>query len=107
MAVLHTLRNALLTSTLNTPLLICPTGKRMELEQIWTSVSSSSGTISLSISDISANLTTRIFNGAAITKDDPLIVQGLRLEAGDALLGGFAGGAVDAETTIIHSIYDA
>lgn len=88
-----TLKNkgAALTSTLTTTLYTAPAtaGNTARIEHIIVSSSTTAGSITLSVYDLSATTSYEILNAVSITANGVLELANVILEAGDEIRGGF------------------
>jgi hypothetical protein len=103
MAVAYKVKTGVLTTTLTTPILTAPALTRIEISLLRFTVSSAGGSISAGILDTSASQVARILNGHYIDNDNPIELNGLRLEADDNLQAGYAAAAVNAEYVIVYT----
>jgi hypothetical protein len=103
MAVVHKILTGTLTTTLTTVILTAPAVTRIEIQVLRFTVSSAGGSITSSVLDTSTTVVGHLLQAHAIDKDNPIELNGIRLEADDVLRGGFGNAAAGAEYYIAYT----
>lgn len=106
MGISNKFKNAVLTSTLTTPLLVAGATEVIRITHIVaTCTAVNSGTLTLKSVDSSAsNLSTNLLNAVPFTAGKPIEFFDGFLESGDSLQGGFAGTPTDAHVIIFYQV---
>jgi hypothetical protein len=103
MAVTYKIKTGVLTTTLTTAILTASTATRIEIQVLRYSVSSAGGSITASILDTSTTIPGSLLQDTYIDKDNPIELNGLRLEADDVLRSGYGAAATGAEYYIAYT----
>lgn len=103
MAVAYKIKTGVLTTTLTTAILTAPAVTRIEVQVLRYSVSSAGGSITSSILDTSTTIPGSLLQDTYIDKDNPIELNGLRLEENDVLRAGYGSAATGAEYYIAYT----
>ena len=94
---------ATLTTTLTTPILTAGVGETIDISHVIASVSADGGSMTAGITDTSASVSSRFWNGITAVRNSPLDQIDLRLETGDILTAGHTG-ATGASILVVYSV---